>query len=82
MNAEDWGSGEFWGGAEGTTLLDSKLILLWGVDVLLNYPENSYYLLLAKDKGIPIIYIDPRMCWTANFADQWIPNRQVQDAAV
>ena len=31
----------------------------------MNYPETVYYLLMAKEKGIPIITIDPRYTWTA-----------------
>jgi anaerobic dimethyl sulfoxide reductase subunit A len=72
---------EYDGGTEAMTLLDSKAIVLWGVDIMLNYPEFSYYLCLARDKGIPVIMIDPRLCWTAQFADQWIPIRPSTDGA-
>ena len=51
--------------AENPTFLDSELIILWGFDAAINYPETVYYLLLAKEKGTPIITIDPRYTWTA-----------------
>lgn len=51
--------------AENQTFFDSKLIILWGFDAAINYPETVYYLLMAKEKGIPIITIDPRYTWTA-----------------
>lgn len=51
--------------AENQTYLDTELIILWGFDAAVNYPENMYYLLLAKEKGIPIITIDPRYTWSA-----------------
>lgn len=75
-------TGEWWSGSEVTTYLDTKLIILWGVDVVLNYTEQAYHLALARDKGIPIIYIDPRLTWTANLADQWIPIRPATDCAM
>ena len=75
-------AGEYWTGSEGMTFFDSKLIILWGCDILLNVPENAYYLVLAKKLGIPIIYIDPRHTWTAQFADQWIPIRPGTDGAM
>ncbi|MGV8083572.1 MAG: molybdopterin-dependent oxidoreductase [Coriobacteriia bacterium] len=82
MNYRVMFDASWWAGSDCVTLLDSKLIILWGVDVLLNYPENAYYLLLAKAKGTPIIYIDPRYTWTAHVADQWIPIRPGTDGAM
>lgn len=72
----------FDGGTEAMTLFDTKAIVLWGFDVVLNYPEFSYYFMLARDKGIPVIYIDPRYTWTAHLADQWIPIRPSTDGAM
>lgn len=79
MNLMGLLTGEWWGGSEAMTFFDSKLIILWGVDVFLNYPENAYYLLLAKERGIPLIVIEPRYTWTAHHADQWIPIRPGTD---
>ncbi len=58
-------AGKVDGNSENQTFLDSKLIILWGFDACINYPETVYYLLLAKEKGIPIITLDPRYTWTA-----------------
>ncbi len=70
------------GGSEGTTLLDAKAIVLWGVDIYLNYPEFAFYLNMARSKGTPVVYIDPRYTWTAHLADQWIPIRPATDTAM
>lgn len=72
----------FDGGTEAMTLFDAKAIVLWGFDVYLNYPEFAYYFNLARSKGVPIIYIDPRYTWTAHLADQWIPIRPATDDAM
>jgi anaerobic dimethyl sulfoxide reductase subunit A len=75
-------SGDWWSGCDSITMLDSRYIVLWGYDVLLNDPEHEYYFLLAKSKGTPIIVIDPRLTWTAQAADQWIPIRPGTDGAM
>jgi anaerobic dimethyl sulfoxide reductase subunit A len=80
-----WGyiTTQWWGGAENTTFFDSKLIVLWGFDALLNYPETAYYLIMAKERGVPIIVIDPRYTWSAQvLADQWIPIRPGTDISM
>lgn len=51
--------------SENQTFFDAKAIILVGFDAAVNYPETVYYLLMAKEKGIPIITIDPRYTWTA-----------------
>ncbi len=51
--------------SENQTFFDAKAIILIGFDAAINYPETVYYLLLAKEKGVPIITIDPRYTWTA-----------------
>ena len=74
--------GTAWNTTEGPAILNSDLIILWGVDVVLNYPEFQYWFQLAKDKNIPIIYIDPRYSNTAQtMATQYIPIRPGTDAA-
>ncbi|RHP49554.1 dimethyl sulfoxide reductase subunit A [Clostridium sp. AF32-12BH] len=70
-NPEDW--------------LNAKLILLWG-----HNPEETKFdsitmhvLLRAKEKGIPIIVIDPRKNDTAMRLDaEWIPIRPATDSAM
>ncbi len=75
-----WASG--YGSAEAPDIFNSKLIVLQGID-----PTSSqfmlftqYYYALAKEKGIPIIVIDPRYTATAEaFGSQWIPIRPGTD---
>lgn len=50
---------------ENQTFLDTECIILWGFDPAINYPENIYYMILAKERGIPVITIDPRYTWSA-----------------
>ena len=71
------------GNAENQTFLDSKLIILWGFDACINYPETNWYLLMAKEKGIPIITLDPRYTWTAEtIGNQHIYIRPSTDLAM
>ena len=82
VNYKTWMAGKAWGGCEAPTILEAKLIILWLFDTVLNYPEYQYWFQLAKEKGIPIIYIDPRYTNTAQcIATQYIPIRPGTDAA-
>jgi len=70
---------------EAPDIFNTKLIIMWGWD-----PTTSewmiftkYYLCLAKERGIPIIVIDPRYTASAEvYADQWIPIRPGTDVAM
>ncbi|MBI4284784.1 MAG: molybdopterin-dependent oxidoreductase [Chloroflexi bacterium] len=94
-----WGAASFQGGffaslaTYGTTrnghdradLLNSKLIILWGCNPAESIfgTETRYYLTQAKEKGIKIVAIDPRLTETAaTWATQWIPIRPGTDAAM
>ncbi len=65
--------------------LSSKLIILWG-----HNPADSrfdcgsmHYLKKAKEKGIPIIVVDPRCSDTVErLGAEWIPIRPATDAAM
>ncbi len=65
--------------------LNSNLIILWGhnpVETKFD-SETMYYLRKAKEKGIPIIMVDPRQNDTAIQLDaEWIPLRPATDAAL
>jgi len=66
-------------------LVNSRLIILWGVNPATSiYSTNtSFYLAQAKEAGARIITVDPRYTPTAAvFADQWIPIRPGTDAAM
>ncbi|MFC1944512.1 molybdopterin-dependent oxidoreductase [Chloroflexota bacterium] len=66
-------------------LVNSRLIILWGLDPTASiYSTNtSFYLAQAKEAGSRIVVIDPRYTNTvASFADQWIPIRPGTDTAM
>ncbi len=67
-----------------TNIFDSKLIVLWGFNpVSLMSSRVSHNLLQAKERGIPIICIEPRYTPTVEvLADQWIPIRPTTDVAM
>ena len=64
---------------------DSKLIILWGhnpADTRFD-SDTMYYLERAKEKGIPIVAVDPRRSDTVRRLDaEWIPIRPATDAAL
>lgn len=75
-----------WGNpyTEAQDFFNSKLIVLWGWNMLArDYQIFPYYLKLARERGIPIICIDPIYNWTAEIlADQYIPIRPGTDLAM
>lgn len=65
--------------------LNSKLIILWGHNPLETKFDSvtMHTLKLAKEKGIPIIVVDPRKNDTAIALDaEWIPLRPSTDGAL
>lgn len=62
----------------------AKLIILWGWNALVrDFQIAPMYLKLAREKGIPIITIDPIYNWSAEvLSDQWIPIRPMTDLAM
>lgn len=57
-------------------LLNSRLIILWGVHPVstIHSTNTMWYLAQAREAGARIIYIDPRYTSTATaVVDQWIP---------
>lgn len=71
-------------GSEASDIFNSKLIVLWGMDPVVDwFGSVSYYMQLAHEYGIKVIVIDPR--YTAScevLADQWIPIRPGTDLAM
>ena len=66
-------------------LLNSRLIILWGVDaaVTIHGTNTMWYLARAREAGAKIISIDPRYTKTAAaVADQWIPIIPSTDTAM
>lgn len=70
-------------GTEAPDIFNSKLIVGIGWNPAKTFTDFSYYLLLAKEKGIPIIIIDPIYSVSAQvYADQWIPIRPGTDVVL
>ena len=74
-------------GSAADMLANAKLIVLWGYDPTIgsNGPgyQFAYYVKLAREKGTPVIFIDPRQTMgTAVLADQWIPIKPGTDTAM
>lgn len=71
-------------GFEAPDLFNSKLIVMWGMDPVVDwFGSVSYYMQLAHEAGVKTIVIDPR--YTAScevLADQWIPIRPGTDLAM
>jgi anaerobic dimethyl sulfoxide reductase subunit A len=71
--------------SEITDIFNTKLIVIWGAEPSSTSlsAEIGYYVKLAKEKGIPVIVIDPRYTKSASvYADQWIPMRPGTDVAM
>lgn len=65
--------------------LCSKLIILWGHNPAATKfdCETMYYLRKAREKGIPIVVVDPRKNETVRQLDaEWIPIRPATDSAM
>ncbi|MBW2144468.1 MAG: molybdopterin-dependent oxidoreductase [Deltaproteobacteria bacterium] len=66
-------------------LLNSRLIILWGLNPATSIfsTNTSYWISQAKEAGARIFVIDPRYTNTAaTFADQWIPIKPGTDTAM
>ena len=65
-------------------LLQSELIVLWGFNPGTTMSNHIIYTLMrARERGVPIISIEPRYTPTAEtVASQWIPIRPTTDAAM
>lgn len=49
-------------------ILNAKLLIIWGANLAETYPVYARWLQKAQEKGIKIIYIDPRKTSTSQFA--------------
>ncbi len=65
--------------------LNSKYILMWGWNPaeMRDGTNSDYFIKLAREKGIRVVCIDPRMSLSAAaLADEWVPVRPGTDAAL
>jgi anaerobic selenocysteine-containing dehydrogenase len=69
-------------GADGEGIPESDLVLLWGTNTLTANPHLWPFILKARERGAPIICIDPIRTRTAMQCDEWIPIRPGTDAAL
>jgi anaerobic selenocysteine-containing dehydrogenase len=70
------------GGADPEGIPSSDLILLWGTNTLTANPHLWPFVLEARERGAPIIAIDPIRTRTAAQCDEWIGIRPGTDAAL
>jgi anaerobic selenocysteine-containing dehydrogenase len=69
-------------GTDTESVGDADLILLWGTNTLTANPHLWPFVLQAREKGAPIICIDPIRTRTARQCDEWIGIRPGTDAAL
>ena len=69
-------------GADSEGVPESDLVLLWGTNTLTANPHLWPFVLRAKERGAPIICIDPIRTRTAMQCDEWIPIRPGTDGAL
>jgi anaerobic dimethyl sulfoxide reductase subunit A len=82
-----WTLDEWSSGSASDMLANSKLIVLWGCDPTVGHQgpahQFAWFIKLAKEKGTPVIIIDPRYSAAAEvLADQWIPIKPGTDVAM
>ncbi|MBI5577804.1 MAG: molybdopterin-dependent oxidoreductase [Deltaproteobacteria bacterium] len=74
------------GTMNSTTTLDQALnaqtLVLWGANIAEIYPPYMRWILAAKEKGVHIVYLDPRKTPTSNFCDLHLMPRPGTDGAV
>jgi anaerobic dimethyl sulfoxide reductase subunit A len=81
-----------WSYGEGSNdmadvLINTRMIVLWGFEPTITHfgpgHQLAYYLRMARERGTPVICIDPRYTVAAEvLADQWIPIKPGTDAAM
>jgi len=65
--------------------LNSRYILMWGWNPaeMRDGTNSDYFIKLAREKGVRIVCIDPRMSLSAaTLADEWVPIRPGTDSAL
>lgn len=79
-----WMLGDVISGCDRAALLDSRLILLWGMNPAENHmgPNTPHFIAQARDRGARVVLIDPRYTDSGVLADEWVPVRPGTDAAL
>jgi anaerobic selenocysteine-containing dehydrogenase len=63
-------------------VLDCHTLVLWGANIAEMYPPLMRWIAAAREKGVKIIYLDPRETPTSNFCDQQYMARPGSDGAL
>lgn len=69
-------------GTDIETVPESDLVILWGTNTLTSNPHLWPFVLQARERGAPVICIDPIRTRTAEQCDEWIGIRPGTDAAL
>ena len=69
-------------GADVEGIPESDLVLLWGTNTLTSNPHMWPFVRAARERGAPIIAIDPIRTRTADQCDEWLGIRPGTDAAL
>jgi anaerobic dimethyl sulfoxide reductase subunit A len=82
--ASNWMMGEAVQSSDRATLLDSRLIILWGNNPAETrlVPNTNHFIAEARDRGAKVVLIDPRYTDSGIMADQWIPIKPGTDTAL
>jgi formate dehydrogenase (coenzyme F420) alpha subunit len=63
-------------------ILNSQLLVLWGINVAETYPLYTRWIDKARDRGVKVLYIDPRRTPTSNHCDWQLLPRPGTDGAL
>ncbi|MDR2536484.1 MAG: molybdopterin-dependent oxidoreductase [Treponema sp.] len=77
--------GDVFSGNSPEDILNTRLLILWGHNPkeTIFGSDRNYYIAKVREKGIPIIVIDPRQSDTVrSLKGEWIPIRPSTDAAL
>ncbi|MBN2060991.1 MAG: molybdopterin-dependent oxidoreductase [Deltaproteobacteria bacterium] len=84
---QGWALDKWSSGSAPDMLAHTNAIILWGCDPTVGHqgPAHmfAWYIKLAREKGIPVVIIDPRYSTAVRtLADQWIPIKPGTDVAM
>jgi anaerobic selenocysteine-containing dehydrogenase len=74
-------------GSPGSTttldeMLNTQTLVLWGANIAETYPPYIRWIDSAREKGVKVIYVDPRRTPTSNHSDTQIMARPGTDGAI
>ncbi|HVE78668.1 MAG TPA: molybdopterin-dependent oxidoreductase, partial [Gemmatimonadaceae bacterium] len=69
-------------GVDNESVPLSDLVILWGTNTLTSNPHLWPFVRQARERGAPVLAVDPVRTRTAAQCDEWIPIRPGTDAAL